>query len=78
MTGGMVVVVRYLMKHATKKKGLTLKGAIHRSDLSVLLVGLLRDFKRGSIRVGEGSEGETLTLADNLDYEIRADIGKAA
>lgn len=76
MAGGIVVVVRYLMKHTPKKKGFALKGSIHRADLSVLLEGLLRDFKRGSIRVGEGTGGETLTLADNLDYEIRADTGK--
>lgn len=72
----MVVVIRNIMKHTAKKKGLALKGRIHRSDLTVLLEGMLRDFKDGSIRVGEGTGGVTLALADNLEFEIRADIGK--
>ncbi len=72
----MVVVIRNFMKHTAKKKGLALKGRIHRSDLTVMLEGMLRDFKDGNIRVGEGTGGVTLALADNLDFEIRADIGK--
>lgn len=72
----MVVVLHYIMKHTAKKKGLALKGRIHRSDLTVLFEGMLRDFKNGSIRVGEGTGGITLALADDLDFEIRADIGK--
>jgi len=72
----MIVVIRNTMKNTAKKKGLALKGRIHRSDLTVLLEGMLRDFKNGSIRVGEGTGGVTLALADDLDFEIRADIGK--
>ena len=72
----MVVVIRDIMKHTAKKKGLALKGRIHRSDLTIMLEGMLRDFKKGSIRLGNGTEGVTLSLADNLEFEIRADFGK--
>jgi len=72
----MVVVIRNIMKHTAKKKGLALKGRIHRSDLTIMLEGMLRDFKKGSIRIGNGTEGVPLALADDLDFEIRADIGK--
>lgn len=72
----MIVVIRNTMKNTAKKKGLALKGRIHRSDLTVLLEGMLRDFKNGSIRLGEGAAGVTLALAENLEFEIRADIGK--
>lgn len=72
----MVVVLRNTMKNTAKKKGLALKGRIHRSDLTVLLEKMVRDFKKGSIRLGDGAAGVTLALAENLEFEIRADIGK--
>lgn len=72
----MVVVISNSMKNTAKKKGLTLKGRIHRSDLTVLLEEMVRDFKKGSIRLGVGATGVTLALAENLEFEIRADTGK--
>ncbi|MFP5223500.1 MAG: amphi-Trp domain-containing protein [Acidobacteriota bacterium] len=63
------------MKH-NKKKGLALKGRMHRSDLTDLLEGMAKDFKEGNIRIREGVEDLTLAVADNLEFEIRVDISK--